>query len=48
MNSPMPRRALIGLLVASLFPAMSAFAQEAPAAQEKVRPRPTPCCTPWT
>lgn len=35
MNSPMPRRALIGLLVASLFPAMSAFAQEAPAAQEK-------------
>lgn len=35
MNFPMPRRALIGLLVASLFPAMSAFAQEAPAAQEK-------------
>lgn len=35
MTHPMPRRALIGLLVASLFPAMSAIAQEAPAAQEK-------------
>ena len=35
MNSPMPRRALIGLLVASLFPAMSAWAQEAPPPQEK-------------
>lgn len=35
MTTPMPRRALIGLLVASLFPAMSAIAQDAPAAQEK-------------
>lgn len=35
MTTPIPRRALIGLLVASLFPAMSAIAQEAPAAQEK-------------
>ncbi len=35
MTTPMPRRALIGLLVAGLFPAMSAIAQDAPAAQEK-------------
>jgi unsaturated rhamnogalacturonyl hydrolase len=36
MNSPMPRRALIGLLVAALFPAaMNASAQDAPPPQEK-------------
>ncbi|MGH8855563.1 MAG: glycoside hydrolase family 88 protein, partial [Telluria sp.] len=35
MNYPTPRRALIGLLVAGLFPAMGAIAQDAPPAQEK-------------
>ena len=48
MNAPIPRRALTGLLIAGLFPAMSAWAQEAPPPQEKDRPRRTPCCTLWT
>jgi rhamnogalacturonyl hydrolase YesR len=35
MNVPIPRRALTGLLIASLFPAIGAWAQQAPAPQEK-------------
>lgn len=35
MTYPTPRRALTGLLVASLFPALNAWAQQAPPPQEK-------------
>lgn len=35
MNVPLPRRALVSLLIAGLFPAIHAWAQEAPPPQEK-------------